>query len=95
MTREDLRQAVAAAVVTASDGQLSMSEVLAEKQSLTALGVTSLAYLRVIDAIEMEHGVYLDLDVSIPDTVDAFVERLVAEGVAVPDSVQLPAGAPS
>ncbi|MEV0421378.1 acyl carrier protein [Streptosporangium canum] len=52
---------LAAMISTACDGRLTAEEVLASGASLSALGVTSLALLRLIDAVEDEFDVDLDL----------------------------------
>jgi acyl carrier protein len=81
MTPDAARTWVTEAVVAACDGSLTADVVSAETESLTALGVTSLAYLRLIDMVESEFGVYIDLDASVPNTVDELVARLGDEGV--------------
>ncbi|MCX4709606.1 phosphopantetheine-binding protein [Streptomyces griseus] len=57
-----LRARVAGLVSRATDGEVTEAELLAEGVTLTALGVTSLALLRLIDAVEEEFGIFLDLD---------------------------------
>ncbi|MFI6799839.1 acyl carrier protein [Streptosporangium canum] len=52
---------LAGMISTACDGRLTAEEVLASGASLSALGVTSLALLRLIDAVEDEFDVALDL----------------------------------
>ncbi|MEV4245908.1 acyl carrier protein [Streptosporangium canum] len=52
---------LAVMISTACDGRLTAEEVLAAGASLSALGVTSLALLRLIDAVEDEFDVALDL----------------------------------
>ncbi len=58
----DLRGRVATMVSSATDGEVSTDEILAGGGSLAALGVGSLAVLRLIDAVDDELGVQLDLD---------------------------------
>jgi acyl carrier protein len=70
-----LRERVAALVAEASDGELTTAEVLAADCSLTALGLTSLGYIRLIDAIEEDFGLDLEIDVGL-DTLDGLVEHL-------------------
>ncbi|MEW1844300.1 phosphopantetheine-binding protein [Nonomuraea angiospora] len=70
-----LRERVAALVAQASDGELTAAEVLAADCSLTALGLTSLGYIRLIDAIEEAFGFDLEFDASL-DTLDGLVEHL-------------------
>lgn len=57
----DLRGRVATILSTATDGEVTTEEILAGG-SLAALGVGSLAVLRLIDAVDDELGVQLDLD---------------------------------
>ncbi|WP_207621047.1 acyl carrier protein [Streptosporangium minutum] len=52
---------LAGMISTACDGRLTSEEILASGASLSALGVTSLALLRLIDAVEDEFDVALDL----------------------------------
>lgn len=56
-----LRGRLAELVSAATEGQLTEAEVLSSPDSLTALGVGSLAFLRLVDALEDEFGVLLDL----------------------------------
>ncbi|GIH93329.1 phosphopantetheine-binding protein [Planobispora siamensis] len=56
-----LADRIAELVCAASDGRLPAEEVLRSQGSLSALGLTSLGLLRLIDAIEDEFGVVLDL----------------------------------
>ena len=58
----ELRGRVATLVSTATDGDVTSAEILASGGSLAALGVGSLAVLRLIDALDDELGVQLDLD---------------------------------
>lgn len=57
-----LRQQLAEMIATASDGDVSVVDVLADRHTLSVLGLTSLARIRLIDAIEDSFGVDLDLD---------------------------------
>ncbi|MFI6737717.1 phosphopantetheine-binding protein [Nonomuraea sp. NPDC050451] len=70
-----LRERVAALVAQASDGELTTAEVLAADCSLTALGLTSLGYIRLIDAIEEAFGFDVEFDGGL-DTLDGLVEHL-------------------
>ncbi|RVX39030.1 phosphopantetheine binding protein [Nonomuraea polychroma] len=69
-----LKERVAALVAQASDGELTTAEVLAADCALTALGLTSLGHIRLIDAIEDEFGV--DIELGGLDTLDGLVGRL-------------------
>ena len=48
-------------ISTACEGRLTPEEILGSDTSLSALGVTSLAVLRLIDAVEEKFDVLLDL----------------------------------
>ncbi|WEH34004.1 acyl carrier protein [Streptomyces sp. AM 4-1-1] len=78
-----LRSRVAALIARVSDGELTETEILAAGGSLTALGVTSLTFLRLIDAVEEEFGVMFDLDGPTPfmDDLDGLVNHLEEQGV--------------
>ena len=62
MSGTAIRDRVAGLVSTATDGEVTREEILAAGGSLAALGVGSLAVLRLIDALDDELGVQLDLD---------------------------------
>jgi acyl carrier protein len=70
MSTPALRDRVATMVSTATDGEVTAEEILAGGGSLAALGVGSLAVLRLVDALDDELGVQLDLDA--PGTFDDF-----------------------
>jgi MbtH protein len=55
-----IRAWLAEALSAASDGELTAAEVLAADCSFPAMGVPSLAMVRLVDAIEAEFGVILD-----------------------------------
>ncbi|MBT3074586.1 MULTISPECIES: acyl carrier protein [Streptomyces] len=73
-----LRGRVAALAAGATDGEVTEAEILAAGGSLTALGVTSLAFLRLIDTVEDEFGVVLDLDgpFRLLDDLDGLVDHI-------------------
>ncbi|MFD9500490.1 acyl carrier protein [Streptomyces sp. NPDC060035] len=77
-----LRSRVVALVSEATDGEVTEAEILVPGGSLTALGVTSLAFLRLIDSVEDEWGVCLDLDgpFRFLDDLDALVGHLAELG---------------
>ncbi|GGS10660.1 MULTISPECIES: phosphopantetheine-binding protein [Streptomyces] len=79
-----LRGRVAVLVSRATDGEVTEEELLGAGVSLTALGVTSLALLRLIDAVEEEFGIVLDLDgpFRFLDDLDGLVGHLAGLGVA-------------
>ena len=85
MTAEDYTRRLADMIADASDGEISAEEVLAGTHSLSALGLTSLARIRLIDAIEDGFGVEIDLGdelASFEDvaTLSALVARASAPG---------------
>ncbi|GIH98657.1 acyl carrier protein [Planobispora takensis] len=56
-----LRERLAAMVASASDGAVTAREAMEATVPLSALGVTSLAQMRLIDAVESEFGIEFDL----------------------------------
>jgi acyl carrier protein len=71
----EVRRRVADLVQLATDGDVGSDDVLAGQASLPDLGVTSLGYLRLIDALEREFGV--DIDTTAPlATLDDVVGQL-------------------
>lgn len=74
----ELRQRLAELVAAATEGDVGPAEVLAGGRSLRALGVGSLAFLRLVDAIEAEFGVELDLDAPGLETLDGLAGRVAA-----------------
>ncbi|WP_371796953.1 phosphopantetheine-binding protein [Streptomyces sp. NBC_01718] len=77
-----LRHRVAALVSRSSDGEVATEEILNAGGSLTAVGVTSLTFLRLIDALEEDFGIVLDLDgpVLMLDDFDDLVRHLAEQG---------------
>ncbi|MFB8105006.1 MULTISPECIES: phosphopantetheine-binding protein [Streptomyces] len=73
-----LRARVAELVSGATDGEVTETEILEDGGSLTALGVSSLAFLRLIDAVEEEFGIILDLDgpFRFLDDLDGLVDHI-------------------
>ncbi|MEZ0072291.1 acyl carrier protein [Planotetraspora sp. GP83] len=67
-----LKERLAELVSESCDGQISAAEVLEASVPLSYLGVTSLAQMRLIDAVEREYDVEIDLggDVSFLDSVE-------------------------
>lgn len=62
VAREKVDAEIAALVVEASDGTLSEVEVLDESRNLLEKGFSSLAFLKLIDSLELTYGVYIDLE---------------------------------
>lgn len=77
---ETLRAHLVRLIVDSSDGGLSAGELATVQGSLRAVGYSSLSFIRLIDGIENELGVYIDPDADIElfDTVDGIL-GLVAE----------------
>ena len=57
-----LRDWLAGTIAQCCDGAISAEEVLAADCTLAALGVGSLALVRLIDVVESELGVFVELD---------------------------------
>lgn len=76
--RSALRGRVAELVSGATEGEVTETEILADGGSLTALGVTSLAFLRLIDTVEEEFAIILDLDgpFRFLDDLDGLVDHI-------------------
>jgi acyl carrier protein len=83
-----LRHRIADLVSEATGGALSAADVLAA-DSLVALGVDSLALLRLVDAIELEYGVEIELSGGGQrlDRVDDLVAVVAGAGPDGPDRV--------
>lgn len=79
LQQEDLRAQLVRIIVDSSDGNLSVGELDAARGSLRALGYSSLSYIRLIDGIENELGVYIDPDADIElfTTVDSILGLVV------------------
>ena len=75
---EQARRMLADMIADASDGEVDAADVLAGSHTLSALGLTSLARIRLIDTIEDTFGVDLDLggDLSSFEHVDALAAHL-------------------
>lgn len=57
-----LTQTIARLVTRASSGAISEEQAVRPDTNLTEKGLSSLSYLKLIDAIEIELGVYIDLE---------------------------------
>ena len=71
-----LRIRLAGAIADATDGAVSAQEVLSSDASLTALGMTSLGYVRLLDVLDSEFGVFVGFDETMPKTIDDLVRRV-------------------
>lgn len=76
----DLRGRLVRLIVESSDRDLSADDLAHGPGSLSTLGYSSLSYLRLIDAIENELGVYIDpeADMELFSTVDTILGLVVA-----------------
>ncbi|GAA4716546.1 acyl carrier protein [Phytohabitans rumicis] len=61
MERAELRRRVATLIAQATDGAVPANAALAGAEPLHDLGLDSLGWLRLIDAVEAAHEVDLDL----------------------------------
>ncbi|MFG1811488.1 phosphopantetheine-binding protein [Streptomyces sp. NPDC049040] len=80
----ELHRELADLVVEASDGQITPGEALAEQpEPLGLLGLTSLGFVRLIQAVESRYGVVVEMDddLSALDTVPALAGYLRERGV--------------
>jgi acyl carrier protein len=82
LTDTGVRRRIAELVHDAAEGRVQVADALAAGASLSALGLDSLGFLRLIDAVEEEYGVEVDLDSPGPrmDTVDEIVARMALAG---------------
>jgi hypothetical protein len=55
-----MREWLAGALATACDGEISAEEILGADCPFVALGVTSIAMVRLVDAIEIELDVFIE-----------------------------------
>jgi len=71
-----LTQTIARLVTRASAGSISEAEAVRPDIDLTEQGLSSLSYLKLIDSIETELGVYIDLegDIAFMTSVSGIVE---------------------
>lgn len=85
---QQLLQRTAELVAAVSEGAVSKETALSGSSTLTELGLTSLAYLRLIDALENEFGVYIDLeeDTSFLGSVEGLVRYLDEQGVTAQEA---------
>ncbi|MFY1691173.1 phosphopantetheine-binding protein [Plantactinospora sp. WMMB782] len=87
MTGDVLRRELASLVEAATDGEVPASQALRAEETLNALGVSSLGFLRLIDAIEARFGVEFDIGTQpgTLDSVDAIAVALRARGAHLDD----------
>ncbi|WP_055588177.1 acyl carrier protein [Peterkaempfera griseoplana] len=70
MTQLVIKERLAELVAESSDGAIPAQDALTSGTALSALGLTSLSRMRLIDAVEDEYGVEIDLDDDGWDLVD-------------------------
>lgn len=77
-TTTELRRELAGMIASASDGEVRAEDALTGRHSLSALGLSSLARIRLIDAIEDTFGVDVDLsrDLSTFESVDTLAAHV-------------------
>jgi acyl carrier protein len=75
---ERLRRTLADMIAQVSEGDIGPEDALAADHTLSALGLTSLARIRLIDAIEDTFGVEVDLsgDLAVFERVDTLADHL-------------------
>ena len=91
LTTVNLKERLAVLIAKASEGTVTPDKVMGHQGELSKLGLTSLAQLRVVDAIESEFGVSLDLereDLSYLDSLDGMVGELREQGVGIDGRVR-------
>lgn len=84
--REALAAEVAAMVATATDGVIAEDAATTMQGTFADEGMSSLAFLRLIDAIEIKYGIELGLDdrgLDPYDSVEHIVDQLVHIGAVV------------
>jgi acyl carrier protein len=76
-----LTQAIAQLVTRASSGAISEEQAARPDTNLTEQGLSSLSYLKLIDAIEIELGVYIDLegDITFMTSVNGIAEYVTTQ----------------
>lgn len=60
LSGDSLRVWLAGALSTACDGEISAREILGSDSSFVAMGITSIATIRLVDAIEAELDIMID-----------------------------------
>jgi acyl carrier protein len=82
----NVKERLAGLIAKASEGTVTPDKVLGHQGELSKLGLTSLAQMRVVDAIENEFGVEFDLereDLTYLDSLDGMVGELRQQGVGI------------
>ena len=76
---ETLRPQVVRIVVESAEGDLSEGDLTVAEGSLSAVSYSSLSYIRMIDTLENELGVFLDPEADDKrfETIDGIVDLVV------------------
>ncbi|MFJ4871402.1 hypothetical protein [Streptomyces sp. NPDC088757] len=76
-----IREGVLRLIISSHEGDIGISDIEAHGGVLEAVNYTSLSYIRLLDAIENEFGVYLDADEGAEalGTVDGILTAVLAE----------------
>jgi acyl carrier protein len=84
MDTSSLRTKILDLAITAADGGFSADELASVGYSLRDIGYSSLSYMRLIDSIENEIGVYLDPEIPVEhfETIDAITALVLADGIS-------------
>lgn len=83
MDSSALRTKILGLAIAAGDGSVTAADLAAADYSLRDVGYSSLSYMRLIDSIENEVGVYLDPEAAIEhyETIDSVTALVLASGV--------------
>jgi acyl carrier protein len=83
VVEDSLTKAVADLVATATDGTVGADSAQRSEQTFAEAGMTSLSFLRLVDALEIRYGVEIDLENDLDHlrTVAAIVTYLRNQGV--------------
>ncbi|MFJ8693998.1 phosphopantetheine-binding protein [Streptomyces roseolilacinus] len=82
MDSSALRTKILDLAIAAGDGSVTAAELAGAGYSLRDVGYSSLSYMRLIDSIENEIGVYLDPEADIEhyETIDSVTALVIASG---------------
>ncbi|HLS75816.1 MAG TPA: acyl carrier protein [Nocardia sp.] len=82
--QDSLTRTVVEMVVKATDGTVDAETAQRTDQTFADAGMTSLAFLRLVDALEIRFGVEIDLETELDQmrTVELIVAYLRNQGVA-------------
>jgi acyl carrier protein len=79
-----LASQVADLVAVATEGSIARELAVENGSTFAEIGMSSLSYLRLIDAVENEFGVYIDLEDAVGrvNTVRGIVDYIMEQGVS-------------